>query len=68
MREHSRSRSCRPSGKSRAKNTAKIHLVVCSYGLTVEFEVIGRNVSDRSVAPELIAKLPDAQAMVANKG
>ncbi|UVS60776.1 MULTISPECIES: hypothetical protein [Nitrosomonas] len=40
----------------------------CNYGLTVEFEVIDRNVSDRSVAPRLIAKLPDAQAMVANKG
>ncbi len=41
--------------------------MVDGYGLPVEFEVIGGNVNDCSVAPELIAKLPDTQAIVADK-
>ena len=42
--------------------------MVCGYGLPVEFEVTGGNVNDCSVPPELIAKSPDAQAIVADKG
>ena len=61
-------RSRRPFGKSRAGNTTKIHLVVDSYGLPVEFEITGGEVNDCSVAPGLIAKLPDAEAIVADKG
>ncbi len=55
-------------GKSRAGNTTKIHWVVDSYGLPVEFEITGGEVNDCSAAPDLIAKLPDAQVIVADKG
>ena len=55
-------------GKSRAGNTTKIHLAVEGCGLPVEFEITGGDVNDCSVAPELIARLPDAQAIVADKG
>ncbi|WP_256212113.1 IS5 family transposase [Nitrosomonas communis] len=55
-------------GKSRAGNTTKIHLVVDGYGLPVEFEITGGEVNDCSAAPDLIARLPDAKAMVADKG
>lgn len=55
-------------GKSRAGNTTKIHLAVDSYGLPVEFEINGGEVNDCSAAPELIARLPDAEAIVADKG
>ena len=55
-------------GKSRAGNTTKIHLVVDSYGLPAEFEITGGEINDCSIAPDLIAKLPDAKAIVADKG
>ena len=55
-------------GKSRAGNTTKIHLVVDSYGLPIEFEITGGKVNDCSVASGLIAKLPDAEVIVADKG
>ncbi len=42
--------------------------MVDGYGLPVEFEITGGEVNDCSVAAELIAKLPDAQAIVADKG
>ncbi|SDH93086.1 Transposase DDE domain-containing protein [Nitrosomonas sp. Nm132] len=61
-------RSRRPSEKSRAGNATKIHLAVDGCGLPVEFEITGGDVNDCSVAPELIAKLPDVQAIVADKG
>ena len=55
-------------GKSRAGNTTKIHLVVDSYGLPVEFEITGGEVNDCSAAPGLIARLPDGEVIVADKG
>jgi transposase len=55
-------------GKSRAGNTTKIHLAVDSYGLPADFEITGGEVNDCSIAPDLIAKLPDAKAIVADKG
>jgi transposase len=55
-------------GKSRAGNTTKIHLAVDGYGLPVEFEITGGEVNDCSAAPDLIARLPDAKAIVADKG
>ncbi len=55
-------------GKSRAGNTTKIHLAIDSYGLPVEFEITGGEVNDCSAAPDLIARLPDAEAIVADKG
>jgi IS5 family transposase len=61
-------RSRRPSEKAVLANTTKIHLAVDGCGLPVEFEITGGDVNDCSAAPELIAKLPDAQAIVADKG
>ena len=55
-------------GKSRAGNTTKIHLVVDGYGLPVEFGISGGEINDCSAAPDLIAKLPDVEVIVADKG
>ena len=55
-------------GKSRAGNTTKLHLAVDAYGLPIEFDVTGGEVADCSAASELIAKLPDTEAVVADKG
>jgi transposase len=55
-------------GKSRAGNTTKIHLAVDAYGLPIEFVITSGEVNDCTAVPELIAKLPHAQAIVADKG
>jgi len=39
-----------------------------SYGLPVEFEITGREVNDCSATPDLIARLLDAQTLVAYRG
>lgn len=55
-------------GKSRAGNTSKIHLAVDAQGLPIEFEITGGQVNDCTQAATLIAKLPTAQVIVADKG
>ncbi|GAB3395308.1 hypothetical protein GCM10027514_42520 [Azotobacter armeniacus] len=55
-------------GTSRAGNTSKLHLAVDAHGLPVAFEITGGEVSDCSLAPELIAQLPSAAVIVADKG
>jgi transposase len=55
-------------GKSRAGNTTKIHLAVDSYGLPIDFDITSGAVHDCKAAPELIAKLPQAGALIADKG
>jgi len=55
-------------GKSRAGNTSKIHLAVDAYGLPIEFAITGGEVNDCTAAPDLIAKLPAARAIIADKG
>lgn len=55
-------------GKSRAGNTGKIHLAVDAHGLPVEFEITGGQINDCTQAPNLIAKLPAAETIVADKG
>ena len=55
-------------GKSRAGNTSKIHLAVDSCGLPIEFLVTGGETHDSKAASELIAQLPAAEAVVADKG
>jgi IS5 family transposase len=42
--------------------------VVDGYVLPVKFEITGAEVNDCSVAPDLITRLPDTQAIVADKG
>lgn len=49
--------------KSRAGLTTKLHLAVDAYGLPIEFRITGGQVHDSVVAPVLIARLVDAQAM-----
>ena len=67
MRER-RIKHRRLSGKAVQANTTKIHLAVDGYGLPAEFEITGGEVNDCSAAPDLIARLPDAKAIVAGKG
>lgn len=55
-------------GKSRAGLTSKIHLAVDACGLPVVFEITGGETNDCTAAPELIAQLPDAEVIVADKG
>ncbi len=55
-------------GKSRAGNTTKIHLATDSYGLPIEFTITGGEIHDSTAAGELIERLPDAEAVIADKG
>ena len=55
-------------GKSRAGNTTKIHLAVDGYGLPIDFDVTSGATHDCKAAPDLIARLPPASAMIADKG
>jgi transposase len=55
-------------GLSRGGNTTKIHLAVDSYGLPIVFEVTGGDVHDSKAAPSLIDQLPEATAIVCDKG
>lgn len=55
-------------GKSRAGNTSKIHLAVDAHGLPIEFEITDGQINDCTQAPVLIAKLPEAETIVADKG
>lgn len=55
-------------GKSCGGNTSKIHMAVDSYGLPIAFKVTGGEVSDCTVAPELLEALPPAEAVVADRG
>lgn len=55
-------------GKSVAGNTTKIHMAVDAYGLPIHFLVTGGEVHDCKEAPKLIAELPKADYIVADKG
>lgn len=55
-------------GKSAAGNTTKIHLAMDSSGNPIDFEVTGGEVHDVKVAPELVAKLPPSEYLIADKG
>lgn len=55
-------------GKSRGGNSTKIHLVVDSYGLPIDFEITGGQVNDIKVAPELVDRLPLGEVVIADKG
>ncbi|WP_415878256.1 IS5 family transposase [Methylomonas sp. TEB] len=54
--------------KSVAGNTTKIHMAVDACGLPIQFSVTGGEVHDCKEAPELVAKLPLASYMIADKG
>jgi transposase len=55
-------------GKSVAGNTTKIHMAVDACGLPIHFLVTGGEVHDSKEAPQLIAELPDADYIIADKG
>ena len=55
-------------GKSCGGNSTKIHLATDSFGLPIEFEISEGQVSEYKVAPELIAKLPQSEYVIADKG
>lgn len=55
-------------GKSVAGNTSKIHLAVDSTGMPIDFEVTGGEVHDVKVAPDLVARLPASDFLIAEKG
>lgn len=55
-------------GKSVAGNTSKIHLAVDSSGNPIDFEVTGGEVHDVKIAPELVARLPESEYIIADKG
>ena len=55
-------------GKSVGGNTTKIHMAVDAYGLPIEFDLTGGEVHDSKAAPELIARLPFSDFMIADKG
>ena len=55
-------------GKSVAGNTTKIHMAVDSYGLPIHFLVTGGEVHDIKEAPKLVAELPQADYIIADKG
>ena len=55
-------------GKSRGGNTTKIHLSVDACGLPVAFEITGGDINDCTAAPDLLAKTPDAETVIADKG
>lgn len=55
-------------GKSVAGNTTKIHMAVDSGGNPIDFEVTGGEIHDSKMAPQLIAKLPPSEYLIADKG
>lgn len=55
-------------GKSVAGNTTKIHMAVDACGLPIHFRLTGGEVHDCKEAPQLVAELPDAGYIVADKG
>jgi len=55
-------------GKSVAGNTTKIHRAVDAGGLPIHFTETGGEVHDCKEAPTLVAELPEADYIVADKG
>jgi transposase len=55
-------------GKSVAGHTTKIHMAVDSYGLPLHFSVTGGEVHDCKEAPKLVAELPKADYIIADRG
>lgn len=55
-------------GKSVAGNTTKIHMAVDACGLPIHFRVTGGEVHDCKEAPTLVAELPNADYIIADRG
>lgn len=55
-------------GKPVAGNTTKIHMAVDACGLPIHFLVTGGEVRDCKEVPKLVAELPNADYVVADKG
>lgn len=55
-------------GQSVAGNTTKIHMAIDACDLPIHFTVTGGEVHDCKEAPTLVAELPKADSIVADKG
>ena len=55
-------------GKSVAGNTTKIHMAVDAFGLPIHFRLTGDEVHECKEALQLVAELPTADYIVADKG
>ena len=55
-------------GQSRGGNNTKIHMVVESGGLPLDFELTGGEVHDVKVAPKLLLKVLNPDYMIADRG
>jgi len=55
-------------GKSVAGNTTKIHMAVDAFGLPIHFRLTGGEVHECKEALQLVAELPTADYIVADKG
>nr|MDT0252640.1 transposase [Endozoicomonas sp.] len=51
-----------------SERAGEIHLSVDACGLPVAFEVTGGEVNDCTTAPVLLAKTPDAETVIGDKG
>ena len=56
------------TGKSRGGNTSKIHLITNAYGLPIDFEITGGDVSDVKIGEKLVQRHFGAQFVIADKG
>ena len=56
------------TGKSRGGNTTKIHLVTNAYGLPIDFEITGGDVSDVKIGEKLVEKNFNAEFIIGDKG
>lgn len=55
-------------GQSRGGNNTKIHMIVDSYGLPLEFELTGGEVHDVKIAPALLQRVSIARHIIADRG
>ena len=58
----------RAIGKSRGGNTTKIHIAADAHGNPIDFEITGGEVHDAKAASQVIEKVKEAKALVADKG
>ena len=55
-------------GQSRGGNNTKIHMIVESYGLPLEFELTGGEVHDVKIAPALLQRVSIGRHIIADRG
>ena len=58
----------RAIGKSRGGCTTKIHIAAHAHGNPIDFEITGGEIHDAKAANQIIAKVGDAENVIADKG